>query len=517
MLSSMTSTSQALEEARAELKLPLDRFAEVIGVSLEDLERAQRGDVGAGRNALLGASEVFGVEMSEFMDGGATGRPSTMLLRSFIDHADPATFEELVHRGVHRELGRLVRHVRRKAWLRDALGVLQSKPPFEIPVESRPIAEGSRPPHGADQLAALVRARLGLDERPVPCMLELARDHLGIDVQFTHSLWERIDGASISIGSARCILVNLARRGSRWWRTRTTIAHELCHLCFDGGLFAGTPGGPLVIFSPAAGHSGPRRQEPRFGQRHSIFLNVEQRANAFAAYFLAPPGAVKALFAHRTPARTSETVEQVAHHFGLSPLTAVNVLTNVYGWSDQERYDLIDESEGLPLESSHPDVVSEVPSEDAELRRLADEAVDRGALFRSTRDRWLGAVSQEQRPESTLAVHPAAPDARRIAAEIRDLVAAAQTDAALRVLWDALDRWIGDRDFDRCLILIDDLRPVDVNSHVMVSLLAATGRAPELADARTAYRCDARRVLQASGRTPEDVDALLGEEHLGVR
>ena len=88
----------------------------------------------------------------------------------------------------------------------------------------------------------------------------------------------------------------------------------------------------------------------------------------------------------------------MAQHFGISDITAVNVLKNLYGWSDQDRYDLLDEIEGeWAPEREHLDVVPGGAAEDAELRALADEAVTRGLLFASTRDRWLNGAAEAPR------------------------------------------------------------------------------------------------------------------------
>jgi Zn-dependent peptidase ImmA (M78 family)/transcriptional regulator with XRE-family HTH domain len=515
-LARMISPSEALEEARAELALPRDTFAEVIGVSPEDLDRAERGDADAGRAALRGAAEIFGLDVSELLNQGIAGRASTTMLRSFIDHAPDTAFNDLVQRGVHRELGSFVRHLRRKAWLHDALGRPRPSLPPELHAEAIPIAASSHPPHGADHLAALVRTQLGLGDEPISSMLSLVRDRLNIEVHFTNTLWSRIDGASASTERARGILVNLAEDGRRWWRTRTTLAHELCHLLYDGGALAGTRGGPLLIFSPAARRSGPSEDgyEPRFGQGHTSFLKIEQRANAFAAYLLAPPTGVRGLFAESEPARTCETVSRVARHFGLSPLTAINVLKNVYRWSDQDRYVLMDEidAEGLELDREHPDVVAALPPEDAELRALSDAAVSAGLLFPSTRDRWLGVVDPPSPEESSRTERRPLRACDEVAAEVRELLSRGQVDASLRALWSAVDAWIDARELEQCRGLIRALPPSAVDSNVMVSLLAALARAPELADARAAYRREARCALQESGRTREDVDALVGGE-----
>jgi transcriptional regulator with XRE-family HTH domain len=117
----MLSAKEALDEARAALALPPAELAEVIGVSAEDMARMERGDPDARQAALRGAAEVFGLEVSELLREGVTGRASTTLLRSFVDHAHDTAFVEVVRRGVHRELGRFVRLL-----LRDTL--LASEP-----------------------------------------------------------------------------------------------------------------------------------------------------------------------------------------------------------------------------------------------------------------------------------------------------------------------------------------------------------------------------------------------------
>lgn len=503
----MRSAGEAIEEARVALNLPQADFARVVGVAPELLERVDQ-DESARAQALRRTAEVFGLDVPELLTDGVEGRLSTAMLRSFADHAHDA-FDALVAEDVHRKLGAFTRAIRRKAWLCRALGTPSPALPDGLRPEARPIPEGSRPPHEADRLAEEVRAQLGLGDAPIPSMLALMKERLCVEVHFTRDLWRRIDGASISTDQARAVLVNLgADGGHKWWLTRMTLAHELCHLLFDAGTFDGVRG--LLIWSPAAQRwSETEGWEPRVGAEHARFLAVEQRANAFAAYFLAPPSGVRALFPEGSPPRTWPTVSRVARRFDLSPLTAVNVLTNVFAWSKQERRDLLGEIEGEGAPPGpHPDAVPDVSEEDAELERLADEAVEKRVLLPATRDRWLGREPAPPAPR---------PHGRKLgpeaaAAEVRALIDAERVDAGLRVLWDSVDTWIDADDLDACRSLLGALAPDTVSADVMVSLLGATARAPQLAEARAEYRARAREALHKAGRTPAEVDALVARE-----
>ena len=501
------SAAEAIEEARAALGLPPAGFARVVGIAPGLLQRVQD-DEGVRSEVVRRTAEVFGLDVPELLADGVAGRLPTAMLKSFAEHGRDA-FDALVAEDVHRKLGSFTRAVRRKSWLRRALGEPALDFPAELRPDARPIPEGSCTPHGADQLAVEVRTRLRLGDARIPSMLSLIRERLNIEVHFSRDLWRRIEGASISTRQARAVLINLGVDGGhKWWTTRMTLAHELCHLLFDGGIFDGARG--LLIWSPAASRwSESAGWEPRLGAGHARFLAVEQRANAFSAYFLAPPSGVRALFADSSPPRTWQTVSRVASHFGLSPLTAANVLTNVFQWTKQERSDLLEEIDGEPAPPGpHPDVVSDVPEEDDTLCRLVDQAVARRILLASTRDRWLG--------------HEPAPPARRMeprrlsptaaADEIGNLVGGGRVDAALRTLWDSVDAWIDAGDLGACRTLLGGLSPETTSVDVLVSLLAATRRAPALAADRAAYTARARKALLAAGRSEVEVDALVPRE-----
>ncbi|MFO0586836.1 MAG: ImmA/IrrE family metallo-endopeptidase [Polyangiaceae bacterium] len=500
----MRSASEAMAEARASLNLSLTHFAQVVGVSPDVIERVDA-DSAARTLALRNTAEIFGLDVAELLADGVAGRLPTAMLRSFVDHA-PDAFDDLIAADVHRKLGAFTRLLRRKSWLRQMLGMPQQPSLPGLRVEPRPIPEGSRTPHGADALAIEARAQLGLGDNPIPSMLALVRDRLGVEVHFTSDLGPRIDGASVSTGRVRGVLVNLGPNGGhKWWMTRMTLAHELCHLLFDAGVFDGARG--LLIWSPATRRASEAEGwEPRLGAKHSRFKAVEQRANAFAAYFLAPPSGVRALFPDGIPDRTWPTVSRVANHFGLSPLTAVNVLVNVFTWNRRDREDLLEEidGEGAPV-GPHPDAVSDVPEANAELRQLMEDAVQKRFLLPATRDRWLGGEPAALAPRP--APRPLRPDAAGM--EVSDLIRAGRVDGALRVLWDSVDAWIDEGDLDACRSLLGMLTPDTVPADIMVSLLCATARAPELAEARARYRVQCRDALHKAGHNPTEIDALV--------
>lgn len=508
----MRSATEAIAEARAALNLSPTDFARVVGVPLDVIELVGSDDAARTR-ALRHTAEVFGLDVPELLSDGVVGRLPTAMLRSFVDHAHDA-FDALVAADVHRKLGAFTRLLRRKAWLRRALGTPARASLSDLRVEALPIPAGSRTPHGADGLAVEVRSQLGLGDEPIPSMIALVRDRLGVEVHFANDLGPRIDGASVSTAQARGVLVNLgANGGHKWWMTRMTLAHELCHLLFDAGVFDGARG--LLIWSPAAHRSSEAEGwEPRMGARHARFNAVEQRANAFAAYFLAPPSGVRALFPEGTPERTWPTVSRVAQRFGLSPLTAVNVLVNVFSWNKREREDLLDEieGEGAPA-GAHPDMVPDLPEEDTELRQLVDEAVVKGVLLPATRERWLG--GDPTPPVARPMQRNLRPDAAAV--QVRALVQAGRVDAGLRVIWDCMDAWIDGSDLEACRSLLEALAPDTVSADVMVSVLAATARAPELAEARARYRVQSRDALREAGRSPAEVDALVAPpvDHAG--
>jgi len=107
---------------------------------------------------------------------------------------------------------------------------------------------------------------------------------------------------------------NMSTEGRRF-----TLAHEFCHLLIDRRV-----GRKLAV---ASGPWAP--------------IDVEKRANAFAAYFLMPPHLVQAqIAALAEPLGTPSGIRAVAHALGTSPRATLEHLYNL-GWLDEFERDTL--------------------------------------------------------------------------------------------------------------------------------------------------------------------------------
>jgi Zn-dependent peptidase ImmA (M78 family) len=142
---------------------------------------------------------------------------------------------------------------------------------------------------------------------------------------------QRIRGVSIAGAQHRpAILVNPAhpRNGSEEGR-RFTLAHELCHLLVDRDV-----GSKLAV---ASGPWAP--------------VQIEQRANAFGAYFLMPSERIDGLIADiDRPVSTADIVRHVAQALKTSPRATLEHLHNL-GWIDEFERDML-RGTGLALYGS---------------------------------------------------------------------------------------------------------------------------------------------------------------------
>ncbi len=170
-------------------------------------------------------------------------------------------------------------------------------------------------------LARETRSRLAIsDIAPIGSMRGLLEEELGIPLLQQH-LPVALAGATLSNGGHRGIVVNLDGRNRNVWVRRMTVAHELCHYLWD------------------ADRNLDRLRVDTYDDLNSDFADdrvdpVEQRANAFAAEFLAPRSGVK-----RVAEVASERVDALARimdHFGISATAAGHQLDNsgfVPGWA----------------------------------------------------------------------------------------------------------------------------------------------------------------------------------------
>lgn len=159
-------------------------------------------------------------------------------------------------------------------------------------------------------LAAETRRLLGLNEvEPIHSLSELVEKKLCIPV-VQSDFSKRFAGATVAPSdTGRGIILNTNGLNSNVWVRRTTLAHELGHLLWDPDHRLNK----LVVDE----YDDFNRPADSHGSSHD---EVESRANAFAAEFLAPSDGVKEVFkAHTKP---EEGIRAVMEHFGVGFITA---------------------------------------------------------------------------------------------------------------------------------------------------------------------------------------------------
>lgn len=377
----MRSPAEAIRDARESAGLSERQMADLLGVRPAELRSVERGSEDPTPALLDRCAQAFGLSLKRLMAGEARNAPMTMLLRALHESGRP-TLNDLLATEAHRTLGEFVRCARDLAELRELLGEPRDSSLLDS-LRPRAIEPESKPPHDAEKLARSVRELLGLGLEPIPSMIELVEGRLGVDVLWVtpEDLDRTIDGAS-----TRCpgpaILVNLVGGAELWWRTRMTLAHELCHLIFDRSFFSGNRRRGFLVFSPDLRSGAPRsRGRPRWYYSDE-FEAIEQRANAFAAYFLAPPEGVRELVAKMDPT-SDEAIRAVSERYGVGRETAINVLTNTHRLPAETRLSMVLRPHPGPLPAEHPDRYSSTPGlRGGMLQDLALRALARGRLDR---------------------------------------------------------------------------------------------------------------------------------------
>lgn len=168
----------------------------------------------------------------------------------------------------------------------------------------------------AEQLAQRVRGALDHPREPI-ASVRAAMARLGVPSFFTGFASEEVDGAMWrSADGPPCVVANERARGRLVTAARMTFAHELCHALFD---------------RPKRGATG--LVETR---SHRSTLQ-EQRANAFAAWFLAPREAVVQFLGDSGLARgeqpTAQHLLSLSLHFGIGVEAMAGHLVSCGYWS----------------------------------------------------------------------------------------------------------------------------------------------------------------------------------------
>lgn len=376
--------ARALANARQATGLSQAQFAAILDLEEATIRAWESGARPVQPDQLDAVARLFGLEVTQFLTADLSKSPSSLLYRSM---AGGPTIEHFTGAHLAQQLGEFMRCARIAAECDQLAGAvaplawLDDLSPVPLPADSRV-------PHDAEKLARRVRDRLGLGDGPIPSMKALLR-RLGVALFFVEPgiLDTSIDAACM-LNPRPAILVNVLEGGAKWWHTRMSLAHEIAHLCFDSDVL----GAPrrFFLFSPT-------ERSNRAWHLADRFEALEQRARAFAAYFLAPPSAVRALISP-SEAATPAALYRLARHFGVGHETAANVLTNVFELSDDQRSTLIS-AKRVELSPEHPDRVDSPCLRDAEFIARVLRVLRDGKIDEIRARRWLGVGAHEPLPK----------------------------------------------------------------------------------------------------------------------
>lgn len=192
---------------------------------------------------------------------------------------------------------------------------------------SKSIKHQEMPWAQGEALARHARNFFGLGNTPIPSMRDFLRS-IDVEVFFLpteEKLHADVDGACIC-KPAPAILLNPLYEGSPW-RTRATLAHELCHLLIDLN-------GPNNFLLSRTLPSSTKSQKMSWGELED-YRNMEARANAFAAAFLAPKEGIKELLRKKKiKGNSPNAVLALSSTFGVSNEMAALRLKNINNKSD---------------------------------------------------------------------------------------------------------------------------------------------------------------------------------------
>jgi len=182
-----------------------------------------------------------------------------------------------------------------------------------------PKAVEGEPARQAEGLAIQVRKALENENEPFVSVRD-AMWRLGIATFLVEFASDSIDGGMWRHrGAAPCAAVNTLARQELVTAWRMSFAHELCHALFD---------------RPKQGRTGIIEMRTEGGDAR------ERRANAFAAYFIAPRSAVNRFLAELGLGSTEKPTDQhllaLSRHFGLGVEAMAWHLVNCDRWSQGE-------------------------------------------------------------------------------------------------------------------------------------------------------------------------------------
>lgn len=353
----MALYAPALRHARESAGWTVEAMARLVGLTASEIARLERGEAAPAFRTLKRYARIFGTRVDRFFESGGAASPTTLLFRSAAEHG--ADLGAVLTGDDLATLGDFLASVADVAELERSLG----EPPAEVPkLESADLTDPEWPQ--GQEFAARAREALGLGLDPIPSMRALLEDRLRWSLSFVtpDELAPVLQGAS-TIEPRPAILVNLVEGPESWWRTRVSLAHEMCHILYDSRTIAR----PYLI-SPQGELQG--RREWAIVDR---FRGLERRANAFAVHFLAPSAAIRAVVGGLAP-DSEPAIDVVCEAFGIGRTVAVRRLGHEYRISEEAQNHLIERGSDTAPAKHHPDASIASGLRRGRLEHLVDRA-----------------------------------------------------------------------------------------------------------------------------------------------
>lgn len=381
--------SEAIRCARLDAKLSEGLIAALAEIDESRVRQLETGAVEPHSDELNSLARIFGLTMSQFVEGQAKNAPMTHLFARLVSNGGLTGWRDLAATGAQQTLGEFMRCVQDTAALE---ALLQRPPPKEAPVPPRELtASGVEPLRGAEELAEWLRAELSLGIEPIESMQDIVTKRLGIQIVWVtpEELDPIIDSASTN-SPRTTILVNLVGGPRCWWRTRLTLGHELCHLLCEGE----SERDHFVLVSSRALKDG----NPRWSL-FDDYERIQRRAQAFAACLLAPAEGIRRIIGARDPT-SEEGVSAIAETFGLGRMAAITRLQHVFRISSKKRAAMETRGASRWAFGEHRDQVrGGIGLRCGAVAELALEAFASGFLSRVQVREYLGLPFTEPLPE----------------------------------------------------------------------------------------------------------------------
>lgn len=359
----MSRIAHRLREAREAAGFTPEAMARLVNIEPAAVTELESGVLIPRPAVLRRYATVFGTRVRGLLERGAARSPATLLFRSAAEHGTDLS-EELRAADL-RLLGEFLACVADVDELERLLGLPEAS---SIAVDAPDLTLRSW--EQGRECARRVREQLGLGDEPIPSMLTLLEDRLHWSPFFVtpDELSAAIQGAS-TIAPKPAILVNLVGGRESWWRTRVSLAHELCHVVFDARArsqpYLLTPEGELEA-----------RNRWALVER---FRSIEQRANAFAVHFLAPSDGLRRVVG-RAAADAEEAINEVCTTFGIGRMVAIRRLGHEYELSEPIQERMLARGGTVAHASEHADAAIVPGLRTGRLQRLVCEALQTGKI-----------------------------------------------------------------------------------------------------------------------------------------